>query len=168
MFTKFRKELYRSLQDAYVPQGCFTPNWLRAIRFALLPIDTIKLLVMGQYYDIMTDTWKINGVKLSGLMIKVLTAEVNAGRWHRFVKQGDVVIIEHVLSDVEDENKNPWKAAVIDYLVCAFLLNKENSKDPRQALRDIVFWETQLALDPLVSERANKLLQMRPEDYKDD
>lgn len=161
MFTKFRKELYWRLLDAYVPQGCLTPNWLRAIRFALLPIDTIKLLVMGQYYDIMTDTWKINGVKLSGRMIEIMTAEANEGRWHRFVRQGDVVI-------VEDESKNPWKAAIIDYLVCSFLLNEENSKDPRQALHDIVSWEIRLALDPLVSERANKLLQMRPEDYKDD
>lgn len=70
-------------------------------------------------------------------------------------------------SIIEDETKNPWKAAVIDYLVCAFLLNEENSKDPKKALHDIVSWETQLALDPRVSERAHKLLQMRPEDYTD-
>ena len=165
MFNKFRKELYWRLQDAYVPQGCLTSNWLRAIRFALLPIDTIKLLVMGQYYDIMTDTWKINGVRLSGRMIEVLTAEANEGRWHKFVKQGDLVTVDRVLSDVEDESKNPWKAAVIDYLVCAFLLNEKNSKDPKRALCDIIDWEVNLALDPLVSERASKLLHMDPSKY---
>lgn len=151
-----------------MPDGKIAPKWLIAARLALLPIDTVKLLVMDQYYDIMTDTWKINGVKLSGRMIEVLTTEVSEGRWHRFVRQGDLVVAESVLSDVEDESKNPWKAAVIDYLVCAFLLNDENSRDPKRALHDIVSWETQLALDPFVSERAHKLLQMRPEDYKDD
>lgn len=167
MFTQFRKRLYWRLQDR-VPEGQIAPKWLIAIRLALLPLDTIKLLAIDQYYDIWTNTWKIYGVKLSGRLIEVLAAEVNAGRWHRFVRQGDLVTAESVLSDVEDESKNPWKAAVIDYLICRFLLNEENSKDPRQALHDIVSWEIQLALDPLVSERANKLLQMRPEDYKDD
>lgn len=163
MFAKFRKDLYWRLLDAYVPQGCLTPNWLRAIRFALLPIDTIKLLVMGQHYDIMTDTWKINGVKLSGRMIEIMTAEANEGRWHRFVKQGDLVTVDHVLSDVEDESKNPWKAAVIDHLVCSFLLNEENSRDPKKALSDIIEWEAAQALDPLISERAWQLLQAQVE-----
>lgn len=151
-----------------MPQGCFTPNWLRAIRFALLPINTIKLLVMGQYYDIMTDTWKINGVKLSGQMIEILTAGVNKGRWYRFVKQGDLVTAESVLSDVEDESKNSWKAAVIDRLVCMSALNEENSWDPKRALHDIISWEIELALDPRVSERAYRLLQSKPQDYCND
>jgi acyl dehydratase len=47
----------------------------------------------------MTDTWKINGVRLSGRMIEIMTAEVNEGRWHRFVKQGDLVTVESVLPD---------------------------------------------------------------------
>lgn len=114
MFTQFRKEVYRRLQDAYVPQGCFTPNWLRAIRFALLPFDTIKLLVMGQYYDIVTDTWKINGMKLSGRMIEVMTAEISEGRWHRFIRQDDLVVVESVLPEdtriVKTEAKTPWSA----------------------------------------------------------
>lgn len=167
MFTQFRKKLYWDLRDR-VPDGEIAPKWLIAARLALLPIDTIKLLVMDQYYDIMTDTWKINGVKLSGRMIKVLTAEVNAGRWHRFAKQGDLVIVESALPDVEDKSKNPWKAAVIDHLVCSFLLNEENSKDPKKALHDIVSWEAQLALDPRVSKHAYKLLQTNPEDYPND
>ena len=85
--------------------------------------------------------------------------------WHRFVRQGGVVMVEHVLSDVEDESRNPWKAEVIDYLVCAFLLNEKNSKDPKRALCDIIDWEVNLALDPLVSERASKLLHMDPSKY---
>jgi hypothetical protein len=67
---------------------------------------------------------------------------------------------------IEDESKNKWKAAVIDYLVCRFLLNKENEGDPRRAIHDIIGWEVQAALDPSVSEGARKLLEMRPEDYK--
>ena len=67
---------------------------------------------------------------------------------------------------IEDETKNKWKAAIMDYLVCTFLLNDENKNDPKRALRDIVGREVQLALDPAVSEKANKLLEMRPEDYK--
>jgi hypothetical protein len=167
MFTQFRKKLYWHLQDR-VPDGQIVPKWLIVARLTLLPIDTIKLLIMDQYYDIMTDTWKINGVKLSGRMINIITAEVDAGRCHRFTRQGDLVTVESVLSDIENESKNPWKAAVIDYLVCAFLLNKENSKNPKQALHDIVSWEVELALDPRVSQRAYRLLQSTPEEYQND
>jgi hypothetical protein len=168
MLAQLRKRIYQRLWDR-VPQGEIAPKWLIAARLALLPIDTIKLLVMDQYYDIWTNTWKINGVRMSGQMIAVMTAEIDEGRWHRFVRQGDLVTVETLFSsDIEDETKNPWKAAVIEHLVCCFLLNEENSKDPKKALHDILSWETQLALDPLISERARKLLQMRPEDYTDD
>lgn len=54
----------------------------------------------------------------------------------------------------EDERANRWKAAVIDWLVCSFLLNEENASDPQRALRDIVEWEVSVAMDPAVSSVA--------------
>ena len=50
-----------------------------------------------------------------------------------------------------EEAANPWKDALIDALVCAFLLNEENQSDPRRALHDLISWEVQLARDPLIS-----------------
>lgn len=66
---------------------------------------------------------------------------------------------------IENESKNRWKAAVMDYLVCTFTLNEKNAKDPEQAIHDIISWEVGIALDPLVSERARKLLEMNSSDY---
>ena len=52
---------------------------------------------------------------------------------------------------VLEETANPWKDVLIDALICAFLLNKENQSDPRQALHDLISWEVQLARDPLIN-----------------
>jgi hypothetical protein len=52
---------------------------------------------------------------------------------------------------VPEEAANPWKDALIDALVCAFLLNEENQSDPRRALHDLISWEVQLARDPLIN-----------------
>lgn len=98
MLAQLRKRIYQRLWDR-VPQGEIAPKWLMAARFVLLPITTVKFLVMDEYYDIMTDTWRINGVRMSGRMIAVMTAEIDKGRWHRFVRQGDLVIVESVMPD---------------------------------------------------------------------
>ena len=79
-----------------VPDGQVAPRWLIAARLALLPIDTIKLLVMDQYHDIWTDTWKINGVRMSGRMIEVMTARIGSDKIYKFSKEKDVVIVTEV------------------------------------------------------------------------
>ena len=57
---------------------------------------------------------------------------------------------------VPEEAANPWKDALIDALVCNFLLNKENESDPKKALHDLISWELELARDLSIS------LLMRP------
>jgi hypothetical protein len=78
---------------------------------------------------------------------------------------------------VPEEAAEPWKDALIDALVCAFLLNEEElleepdeddfgdnedpkrwaryqrwlNSDQRQALHDLISWEVQLAKDPLIN-----------------
>lgn len=46
---------------------------------------------------------------------------------------------------------NPWKDTLLDALVCNFLLNAENEGDPKKALNDLIAWEKQLAVDPLIN-----------------
>lgn len=67
---------------------------------------------------------------------------------------------------IEDETKNRWKGVLVDALVCLFLLDEENSKDPKAALNSIVNLEVEMALDPRIGERARQLLEMDPRDYK--
>lgn len=52
----------------------------------------------------------------------------------------------------------PWKRAVIDALICSHIYRAEHENDPRKALNDLMIYETQLALDPQVSEDAQALV----------
>lgn len=57
-----------------------------------------------------------------------------------------------------------WKNAVIDHLVCAHVYNSAHEDDPRMALHDAMSWEVQVALDPLVSLRAQELIDREREE----
>ena len=50
-----------------------------------------------------------------------------------------------------DTIENPWHAVLDDALVCRFLLNEKNENDPKQALNDIIAWETMVSQDPAVN-----------------
>jgi hypothetical protein len=52
----------------------------------------------------------------------------------------------------EHEPINHWKEALIDALVVDFLLNEENSNDPKRAIHDIINWNMKLAREPLLAE----------------
>jgi hypothetical protein len=55
---------------------------------------------------------------------------------------------------VESEQLNPWKAELIDALVCSHILQKEHYSSPRKALNDLIAWDIQVATDPRVSSTA--------------
>lgn len=52
----------------------------------------------------------------------------------------------------------PWKEAVINELVIANTYQAKHDNNPRQALQDAISWNTDIALDPLVSKDAKKLI----------
>ena len=58
------------------------------------------------------------------------------------------------LAVIESEKLNPWKAELIDALVCSHILQKEHYSDPRKALNDLMVWEAKVATDPRVSSTA--------------
>lgn len=53
----------------------------------------------------------------------------------------------------------PWKAAVIDQLVIAHILTAEHETDPGKALRDLLAFESDIAIDPRVSGAAAELVE---------
>jgi len=55
-----------------------------------------------------------------------------------------------------------WKDVVMDKLVCCCIDTKEHETNPEKAVNDLLAWEIALALDPLVSGEAAKLLQTVP------
>jgi hypothetical protein len=59
--------------------------------------------------------------------------------------------------------EGPWKKAVIDQLVIAHIYQSKHDKDPRSALQDAISWNTDIALDPLVSSDAQKLIDQGAE-----
>jgi len=54
---------------------------------------------------------------------------------------------------IEDENRNPWKMAVINAMVCWETLPHEN-ETPREALNRLLTFEQMVAIDPAVSSAA--------------
>ena len=60
---------------------------------------------------------------------------------------------------IEDERQNPWKGILIDSLVVCHILTAEHENNPKKALNDLIAWENQTALDPLVSNSAVELVK---------
>jgi hypothetical protein len=59
-----------------------------------------------------------------------------------------------IAAAIESEQLNPWKAELIDALVCSHILQKEHYSNPRKALNDLIAWDVQVATDPRVSSTA--------------
>lgn len=55
---------------------------------------------------------------------------------------------------IESEQLNPWKAELIDALVCSHILQKEHYSNPRKALNALITWEAKVATDPRISSTA--------------
>lgn len=52
---------------------------------------------------------------------------------------------------------DPWKDVVLDALVVAGIYREAHDRDPLLALRELLAWETAVALDPQVSSEARAL-----------
>lgn len=53
--------------------------------------------------------------------------------------------------------RDAWKTAVLDAAVVNWTYTKEHETNPRKAVNDLLAWESQVALDPAVSEPAAAL-----------
>lgn len=62
---------------------------------------------------------------------------------------------------------NVWKDAVLDALVINWQLTSEHKGDPRKAVADLVRGEVAQALDPLVSQSAQLLINERDSQWRD-
>jgi cysteinyl-tRNA synthetase len=56
-------------------------------------------------------------------------------------------------------DRNAWQDAIIDAATCAFIDCADNEENPRAVLNHILAWHAQIAVDPRVSEPAQKLIQ---------
>ena len=59
-----------------------------------------------------------------------------------------------IAAAIESEQLNPWKAELIDALVCSHILQKEHYSNPRKALNALITWEVKVATDPRISSTA--------------
>lgn len=59
---------------------------------------------------------------------------------------------------VEAAADGKWKRAVIDELMTCHIYTAAHENDPRKALQDLISWNVQVALDPLVSSDARALI----------
>lgn len=59
---------------------------------------------------------------------------------------------------IEDEEKNPWKHAIMDAAVVHWTLEKDHEHDPRAAVNALICMAANQALDPSISEDARKFI----------
>lgn len=59
---------------------------------------------------------------------------------------------------MSQDTPNPWKEVLIEALVVSHIYRPEHEDDPTTALRELLGWETFVALDPQVSSDAQKLI----------
>jgi hypothetical protein len=52
-----------------------------------------------------------------------------------------------------------WKHAILDAVIVNWTFTKEHEMNPRKAVHDALAWESQVALDPAVSEPAAQLVR---------
>lgn len=62
------------------------------------------------------------------------------------------------------DDPNQWREAIDEALVIGCLEPSRPDETPAQALDRLIDWETTIALDPAVSERAAALLAAQPQD----
>lgn len=66
---------------------------------------------------------------------------------------------EAALAKPQPDADGLWKSAVIDQLVISHILTAEHESNPRKALQDLLAFESDIAVDPRVSEAAAKLVE---------
>lgn len=54
---------------------------------------------------------------------------------------------------------DPWKAAIDDELVCCHIGTTDSFPDAKTALKNLIDWHVQIALDPAVSSDAQALIE---------
>ncbi len=55
-------------------------------------------------------------------------------------------------------SENEWREVIIDALVVCYIYNASHDNNPKKALEDLINWNCQVALDPLVSSDAQVLI----------
>jgi hypothetical protein len=88
--------------------------------------------------------------------IERLTAELAAAKhWESMWAEAQLDIVD---LKAELAAANEWKSAVIDELITSWAITAEHETNPRKAVQDAISWEVQVALDPMVSSDAQKLI----------
>ena len=59
-----------------------------------------------------------------------------------------------------NSDANPWRQVMIEEHILNCDLLKEHCTDPKKSLRDLIKWEVMVALDPVVSEDAQRLIEL--------
>tara|TARA_R110000782_G_scaffold187844_1_gene277972 strand:+ start:464 stop:745 length:282 start_codon:yes stop_codon:yes gene_type:complete len=81
------------------PQGQVLSRWLLVVRAVLFPLDTFYWrMSKTRGYDWQTDSWNIEGVRLSGASLRMLSKA--AGGFYQIDRDGDLILIELASVDV--------------------------------------------------------------------
>lgn len=103
--------------------------------------------------------------ELKRIIVDTLSVVANEQRWRSALHALDALLarlaaVEQKLRTTERE-RDEWKNAIIDATVCNWTYQEKHENDPRAAVNALLAWESQVALDPAVSEEAAKLYAER-------
>lgn len=78
------------------------------------------------------------------------------------------VLLEELAKQLERDlaAAQEWREAVLNELIVAHIYTKEHDTNPRKAIQDAITWNCQVALDPVVSSDAQKLIAAAQEELR--
>lgn len=103
-------------------------------------------------------TYTVATMEVSASAYEEISAKLRAAGYdHAFDEEG-MIDMTHV-GLVKASEPDGFKDMVIEQLVVDGIFTKEHETNPRKAVRDLISYECQMALDPAISKEAQALVE---------
>lgn len=121
MFRKLRNSIWK-LVTSNLKEGMILPRWAYCIRVILFPFEYLRKFVTVNY-DFMTDTWNIEGVRISGESLIDLAN--SSGKSYTFTRIGDRLLVENIISQHKQTILNVSPERSVLFLSPSYQMNRD-------------------------------------------
>lgn len=121
MFRKLRNSIWK-LVAGNLKEGTILPRWAYCIRVILFPFGYLRKFDTVNY-DFMSDTWNIEGVRISGdVMIDLANA---SGKSYTFTRIGDRLLVENIIPRHKQTILNVSPERSVMFIAPSYQMNRE-------------------------------------------
>ena len=137
MFRKLRNSIWK-LVTGNLEEGMILPRWAYCIRVILFPFEYLRKFDTVNY-DFMTDTWNIEGVRISGeSLIDLANA---SGKSYIFTRIGDRLLVENLIPQHKQTILNVSPERSVLFIFPSYQMNREQIIELKEQIKaaNIVF-----------------------------